>query len=219
MLLDILYLLIGLILLWTPRSWLRLGKPQTTRKALPKSGGPVRDRMPGDHSLWAEEEFKRRRNWLDFGRAITGALAVGAGLSPVITNLVGVPEVSLTQVTFLTQAVILLAAVIIQMLRVEERLTLFPPVFFVLGLAFVLVGWKAAAIGFIVIWSINIVLPNPGVFLTVYGGGVVVLAVFFGEEVRPALLMGGLAVTPPLLAVLFRRRLAQFRKRTKIVVR
>lgn len=216
---ELLFLIIGLVLLWTPRSWLRLGKPHKTRKDLKQTGGPSRDRMPGDQSLWVEEEFKRRRNWLDFGRAMAGGAAVLQAVPALVDAVVAVPDVSLAQVTFSTQTVILLAAVIIQMVRVEERLTLFPPIFFVLGLAFALVGWKAALMGFITIWAINLVLPNPAVFLTTYGGGMVILGVFFGSGVGPAVLLGGLAMIPPVVAVLFRRRLVQFRKRTKIAVR
>ncbi len=219
MLREIVILVIGLVLLWTPRSWLRLGKPQQTRKDLKQTGGPARDRLPGDNSLWVEEEFKQRRNWLDFGRAIAGGFAVAVSIPLVVENVVGVPSVSTTQIAFTTQAVVLLAAVVIQMVRVEQRLTLFPPIFFVLGLAFSVCGWKAAVIGFLAIWALNIVVPNPAVFMAAYGTGMVILSVFFGAGVQAAVLMGALAVTPPLIAVLFRRRLAQFRKRTKIVVR
>mgnify|MGYP003676723644 CR=1 FL=1 len=219
MALNIIIFLIGLALLWTPRSWLRLGKPQKSRKTLTPTGGPTRDRMPGDHSLWVEEEFKRRRNWLDFGRGIAGSLAVVVATPSILDTVIAVPDMPTAKVAFISQAVILFAAVLIQMIRVEERLTLFPPIFFVLGLAFGVVGWKVAIIGFIAVWAINLVLPNPGVFLATYGGGIVILSVFLGAGVRPAVLMGLLAMAPPVIAVLFRRRLAQFRKRTKIAVR
>src|SRR5690606_35949032 len=107
----------------------------------------------------------------------------------------------------------------IQMLRIEERLTFFPPIFFVCGIAFAVVGWKAAAIGFIAIWAINLVLPNPASFMAAYAGGIVILAILFGQDVRHGVLMAVLSIMPPLIAVLFRKRLAQFRKRTKVVIR
>lgn len=219
MLREIIFLLIGLILLWTPRSWLRLGKPNKTRKSLKPTGGPTRDRLPGDHSLWVEEEFMRSRNWLDFIRSIAGCFAVVTAIPPVVHGLVAVPGISTSSFAFGAEAVILMAAVIIQLIRVEERLTLYPPIFFVMGMSFALVGWKAGIIGFIAIWAINLVLPNPAIFLTTYGAGMVILSIFFGAEIRPTILMAALAVLPPVVAVLFRRRLAQFRKRTKIAVR
>ena len=125
----------------------------------------------------------------------------------------------MTNVAFITQAVILLTAVVIQMLRVEERFMLYPPIFFVLGLALAVVGWKAAIIGFVSIWAINLVLPNPGLFLAVYAAGITVLGVFFGSGMKPTLLMAILAATAPMVAVLSRRRLVQFRKKTKIASR
>lgn len=219
MLNDFLLLLIGLVLLWTPRAWLRLGKPRKNRRALKQTGGPNRDRHPGDHTLWVEEEFKRMRNWLDLGRALTGALAVQQSVPGVVNALVGVPDASLDNIIYLSQAVLLLAGVLIQMLRIEERLSFYPPIFFVLGLGLAIGGLKAGVIGFIIIWAINVVLPNPAVFLAVYGGGMVVLCVFFDRGLKAGLMIGALALMAPLLATLFRRRLVQFRKRTKIVSR
>ena len=219
MLRDVLILLIGLGLLWTPRSWLRLGAPRKTRKKIAFTGGPVKDRLPGDHSIWIEKEFKRRQNWIDFGRAIGGSFAVVGSVPIVVEAMITVPSISSTQLAFSIQGVIFLAAVVIQMVRIEERMTLFPPIFFVMGLSFAVVGWKAGTIGFAAIWAINLVLPNPVVFLTTYGSGMVILSIFFGANPKAAVLTAALAIMPPLVAVLLKRRLAQFRKKTKIAVR
>lgn len=208
-------------MLWLPRSWLRLGRPEGSgrRKKTKTSGGANRDRLPGDYSVWAGEEFARRRNWIDLLRALAGGYAVMATVPTLVHTIVAVPEMPLGNVILGTQAVILFAAVLIQMVRVEEKFTLSPPLFFILGLAFPIVGVKAALIGFFAIWAINVVLPNPAIFLAAYGGGIAILAVFLGAGPRAGALMAGLALFPPVMAVLFRRRLAQYRKRTKIVVR
>jgi MFS family permease len=219
MLRDIIILIIGLLLLWIPRSWLRLGKPEKTRKRTVVTGGPRRDRLSGDHSLWIEEEFRHGRNWMDFGRALAGSCAVVTTLPVLLAHFVGAPGVSMTNVAFLTFAVVLMVSVVIQMLRVEERFMLYPPIFFILGLAFAVVGWKAAIIGFVAIWAINLVLPNPALFLAVYAAGITVVGVFFGSGMKPTLLMAGLAIIPPMVSVLSRRRLVQFRKKTKIASR
>jgi hypothetical protein len=219
MLRDVLILLIGLGLLWTPRSWLRLGAPRKTRKKVATTGGLVKDRLIGDHSIWIEEEFTRRRNWIDFGRALGGSFAVVGAVPIVVEALIAVPSISSTQLAFSIQGVIFLAAVVIQMIRIEERMTLFPPIFFVMGLSFAVVGWKASIIGFAAIWAINLVLPNPAVFLATYGAGMVILAILFGANPKAAILMATLAIMPPLVAVLLKRRLAQFRKKNKIAVR
>ncbi len=219
MLREIVLLAIGLVLLWSPRSLLRLGKPTKTRKKTKVTGGTVKDRMPSDHSLWIEEEFRRGRNWIDFGRGLAGGLAVVATVPGLLTAGVSVPGASINQIVFLTEAVIFFSAVVLQMLRVEGRLVLFPPVFFVLGLAFAVVGWKVALIGFVAIWTLNLVLPNPAMFLAVYAGGIAIVAVFLGSGIKPAAVMAGLAITPPLVAILTRRRLVPFRKKNKIASR
>lgn len=219
MLREIVFLLIGLVLLWSPRSILRLGKPTKKRTRTKVSGGTVKDRMPSDKSLWVEEEFRRGRNWMDFGRALAGSLAVSLTLPELFNAFVAVPGVSVTNVIFLTEFVILLAAVVIQMLRFESKLILFPPVFFVLGLAFSVVGWQAALIGFVAIWAINLVLPNPAMFLAVYAIGIGALGVFLGSGIKPTAVMVVLAMMPPAVSILSRKRLVQFRKKTKIASR
>lgn len=218
---DAVFLLFGFILLWIPRGLLRMGRPEGSgRSKGPKKMPAMRkDRQPGDHSLWAGEEFARTRNWVDLARAYAGAMALISVVPGLAESWVGRAGEEADVLAFGILAGVLAASLLIQMLRVEERLTLFPPVFFVTGLAFALVGWKAALLAFIGVWAINIVLPNPGVFMTAFGGSVLLLAIFFGTETRSALLAMGLAVFPPLMAVLLRRRLAQFRKRTKVLVR
>lgn len=216
---EIVFLLIGLVLLWSPRSLLRLGKPAKKRTKTKVTGGTVKDRMPSDHSLWVEEEFRRGRNWMDFGRAVAGGLAVSLTLPVLLTETVAVPGVSVKNVIFLTEAVVLITAVLIQMLRFESKLVLFPPVFFILGLAFTVVGPKAALIGFMAIWAINLVLPNPAMFLAVYAVGIAVLGVFFGSGMKPSVVMAVLAMMPPAISILSRKRLVQFRKKIKIASR
>ncbi|GAB5562121.1 MAG: hypothetical protein SynsKO_37680 [Synoicihabitans sp.] len=213
---DIIFLLIGLALLWTPRSALRLGKPRKKRTSMKTSGGPIKDRLPGDHSLWVNEEVSRLRNWLDFGRALGGSIAIITLVPVFVDQIIGVDGVSNTGVVFATQSVIFLAAVLIQMIRIEERLTLFPPIFFVLGLSYAIVGWKASLIGFFAIWAINLVLPNPALFMAVYGVLMIGLSVFFGAGVRAAGLLAMLSIGPPLIAVLSGKRLVQFKKKSRI---
>ena len=218
---DIIFLLLGLVLLFTPRGWLRLGKSEggSKRKKRVFTGGPNRDRMPGDNSVWASEEFARRRNWLDMLRGLAGGYAVMTTVPVVLNALIGVPGASLGNVIFGTQGGIFLGAIAVQMVRLEERVTLFPPLFFVLGLSFPVVGVLAALIAFFTVWAINIVLPNPASFMAAYGGGIAILSVFIGYGPKRGALMAALSLFPPVVSVLMGRRLAAFRKRTKIIVR
>ena len=175
--------------------------------------------MPGDNSVWASEEFARRRNWLDMLRGLAGGYAVMTTVPVVLNALIGVPGASLGNVIFGTQGGIFLGAIAVQMVRLEERVTLFPPLFFVLGLSFPVVGVLAALIAFFTVWAINIVLPNPASFMAAYGGGIAILSVFIGYGPKRGALMAALSLFPPVVSVLMGRRLAAFRKRTKIIVR
>ena len=218
---DIIFLLLGLVLLFTPRGWLRLGRAEggSKRKKKVFTGGANRDRLPGDNSVWAGEEFARRRNWLDLLRGLAGGYAIMTTVPTVLHGFIGVPDASLGNVVFATQGGILLGAVAVQMVRLEERLTFFPPIFFVLGLAFPVVGVLAALIAFFTVWAINIVLPNPASFMATFGGGIAILSVFIGYGPKRGALMAALSLFPPVVSVLVNRRLAAFRKRTKIIVR
>ena len=216
---DILLFLIGLILIFVPRTWLRLGKGEWGSKKRRPSDGMRRDRQPDDKSFWPGEEFARRRNWLDLGRATAGGLALVASLPGLVESFLAVPGDAGTRLVLPIKGGIMLAAVLVQTLRFEGRLTFFPPVFFIAGLAFATIGWKTAILAFVAVWAINTVLPNPGVFLVAYGGIALILSVFLDGDLRSAVLMGALAGFPTLLSLLARRRLAQYKKRTKVVVR
>jgi hypothetical protein len=217
---ELLFFLIGLVLLWLPRSWLRLGKPVGTRKRrLNRDEEVKRQRQPSDHSLWAGDEFRRVRNWLDLLRGVAGGVAVVSTLPVLVTELMAVPGGGDTKLTWALTAGICLAATVIQMIRVEERFSLTPPIFFLAGLAFALVGPKVALIAFVAVWAINIALPNPSTFMVVYGALIIALGTGLGANRLNMVLMAGLFILPPFVAVLFKCRLAQFRKRQKIVVR
>ena len=178
-----------------------------------------RHRQPSDHSLWIGEEFGRFRNWVDLTRGFAGASAVVLFLAPILNELIAVQGASNNKLIFILSAGIFFAAITIQMIRIEERMSLTPPVFFIFGLAFAIVGPDVALLAFIAIWAINVALPNPSVFLTAYATIVVALGVMLKSGNLNTILMAGLAVFPPFVAILFRRRLARFKKRRKIVVR
>jgi len=215
-----LLLLAGMALLCTPRTWLRLGRPESSRsRKSSRNRDPRRDRQTGDNSLWPLEEFARRRNWLDFGRGLAGGYAVVLAVPPLVNEVMHVSGGRYGNLTMGLIAGVLLAVLLIQMLRIEERVALYPPIFFLMGLIYPLVGVKAATVAIIAVWVLNIVLPNPAVFLVTFGGLVTIFTVFFGGGEKYAVLAGGLAAFPALAATMARRRLAQFRKKTKIVVR
>src|SRR5437762_2120354 len=79
------YLLVGLVLLWFPRQWMRLGKLiGRPRRRSPRAEEPWLRREPGDPQLSFRAEFAKARNYFDLLRGIAGGLAIlgGLGISP-----------------------------------------------------------------------------------------------------------------------------------------
>lgn len=214
-----LFLVLGLALLWVPRNWLRRGRPESQSRRQGSGNRPAarkRERLPGDQSLWLGEEFAKRRNWLDLGRAFAGGYAVMLAL-PEIVQTDWRPAFG-TPVEWV-QAPLFAIGVVLQTLRWEGRLVLFPPVFYVLGLAFPLIGAKAATLAFVAIWSINLVMPGAAGFLFTYAVVGLILGLLMDAGLGRAGLLAGVSLMAPFLAVMTKRRLAQFSKKTKVVVR
>lgn len=217
--LNLFYLSIGVVLLWFPRSWLRWGSLQrrSRRRGERPSAEVHRQRLQGDESLWLGEEMAKRRNWLDFLRALAGGYAV------VVMGVDTPPEVlpgDLGLVFPWVQGGILAVAVLLQTLRYEARLAFYPPIFFLGGLVFALVGWKAGLLAFIAVWALNLVLPSAMIFLVVHGCIVLILGLAMSRAPVEASLAAGLIVLPVLLALMSKRRLmAQFGRKAKVVQR
>jgi hypothetical protein len=217
--LNFLYLLLGIVLLVFPRSWLRWGglkRRGRSRRDRP-SAEKHRDRLPGDESLWLGEEFGKRRNWLDLCRGLVGGYAV-------VVMAVNVPPGVMPGAAGLAfpwvQGSVLALAVMAQTLRYETRLALFPPIFFLGGLVFALVGWKAALLAFVAVWALNVVLPSAAIFLVVHGFVVLILGVVMGDRTVDAVVAAALIIVPALLALLSKRRLmAQFGRKAKVLRR
>lgn len=217
---ELIFLLTGLLLLWLPRGWLRVGKPSVTKKQrLNRDEEVERQRQPSDHSLWIGDEFKRLRNWLDLFRGLAGGAAVLYSLPILVDRLLGVPGGTETKLVLGLTGGLFLASTIIQMVRIEERLSLTPPIFFLTGISFALLGPKTGLIAFVGIWAINVALPNPSIFMSVYGTMIILFGIVLGAGKPETLMMAGLFVFPPFIAILFKRRLAQFKKRRKVVAR
>lgn len=205
---------IALLLLWFPRQWLRFGGwiSKTRRPPEDKSARDVRD-----VSLKYSVEFKKSRNWVDFFRAIAGSLAISYGC---FSYEPGASRMASEQI-FTLQAAIFVIAVIIQTIRIEGKFALVAPVFFLLGLSFGIVGWKAAAFACIAVWTINLTLPGPVSFLFVFAGLEVCFGLLLPRQASPraAMLAAALAILPVLFSALTKRRLVRMNKKTKTVRR
>jgi len=207
---DLFYLGLGLLLLWFPRPWLRLGAFR--RKARRRDWAPNRERQPGDFSVWLGEEASKSRNWVDFFRALAGGAAVGGTLIPTIAAIAPAgPEAgaAAAQLVLGLKLAILLVGLALQLFRREERISLFAPIFYLQGLAFGLIGWKAATCAIALAWA--------AVLLAVFGFLEILAGLFFRQPRRETLLAGALTLLPVFASLALKRRLAQFTKRTKII--
>jgi hypothetical protein len=202
---------IALLLLWLPRQWLRFGRKVIS---VPRRKRPDRDdRDVGDVSIKWRDEFSNPRNGVDFLRAVAGSLAV----SYVCFEQASDAAKRVNTEIFVVQTVLLVVAVLIQTMRLEGRFTLSAPVFFILGLSFGLIGWKAALLACVAIWVINLALPSAEIFLFVFAGLQLCFGLVLPEQatMSSAILAASLAIAPVLLSALTKRRLVKFNKKAR----
>jgi hypothetical protein len=234
------YAFIGcaLVLLWLPRSMLRRG----ARVALAKAEGDTRKAPRGesaeesrdehDHGVRLRYEFPKFRNWVDFFRALIGGHALMSGVSflaSAANSAVLAPGEALGAIAhashappwIMVQVGVFTVAVWAQMVRREGRLQFFAPVFFLQGLAWPIVGWQVAGLAILGVWSLSPVLRSPAAFLCVQALLLGLLGfLLMPGELIPGAVAAGLAVLPPLVGVLFNRRLTgSFEKKEKVTVR
>ena len=211
MIIHIWLLLIALPLLWIPRQWLRYGGKVVTLPERAKAEKDIRD--ANDVSLQLKSEILKPRNWVDFLRAAAGGIAVYA-----VCFEVGQGAAKGTgTIIYSIQFAVLLIAVLLQTIRIEQRMTLVAPVFFILGFSFGLIGWKAALFACVTIWVLNLLLPSAGMFLFVFA---FVEAIFFrlvGEKfsMKTAILTIVLTTFPLLFSAVTNRRLVRLNKKNR----
>lgn len=211
---SIILLTLALFLLFFPRNWLRLGK-RVTAKPLRKYNQTKVERDPYDQTMHPLVEAAKSRNWVDFFRALIG-VAVVAHVAEQHGGGLGQSSAALPWV-----ALALALAVIAQMIRLEGRLSLFAPIFYLQGLTIGLAGGVIGLFTMLVTWALTPVLPSPGALLFVQGAATLCLTLLLSDtDVAPGILLAGLAWLPMLISVLLRRRLAAvFDKRQKIIPR
>jgi len=204
---------LGLLLLWFPRAWLRLGAvlgKRRRRQTNPSdSVEPWKERLPGDPRLFFSDEFLKLRNYVDLGRALAGGLALCGGFG-ITAALELPPEPSSGDLPkqLAVRAFILLVGVLIQTTRYEHRhVTFYPPIFYLAGLSASLSDPRGAIFAFALIWAVNGAIPNAQAFLTAYAillGG---FGYFFGANRMLVILIAGLCFLPVLLSLLANRPL------------
>src|SRR5262245_19436109 len=175
------YLILALAMLWFPRQWLRSGTRILKRRRKPDGAmerlAGIGARDPDDKSVQPGKEFANFRNWLDLFRA----LARGYSLSQYsFTAASGGAD----QAVFIIQALILFIAVLIQAVRFDERISVFAPIFYSVGMSVGTGGPYTGLFAFALVLAINPIIPNPRVFVTAYGLLVLPFGFVFDGDLR-----------------------------------
>lgn len=214
------FLILALVLLWFPRTWMRrvpaLFKRRRRSKGSERIMEPWKDREPGDPKVNAKVELTKLRNYIDLARALAGGILLWGGLG--WGAALGVAEGSAGSASlqvFGAQCVISTIAVIVQAVRYEKvRLSFFPPIFFLAGLSVAVCGYKVAVFSFVMVWAINSGLGNAQAFLTVYAGALMAFgAVFLSFTSLRVILASGLTFLPVLLSLMAKRPLMIFTRK------
>ncbi len=215
---DISIFLVGLLLLWFPRQWMRRGFAflrRRRRSAESRRTEPWKNTEPGDPRVSFATEFSKFRNYLDLLRGAAGSLMLwgGLGMPSAVTVLPGAGRNVFLQLMAL-RAIVLLIGVLIQAVRYEKNhVSFYPPIFYLAGVSVALCDARVAAFAFVLIWALNITLPNAQGFLTAYAAILVVFGYFFKGLDVSVMYAGFLIFMPVLLSLLAKRQLIVFTRR------
>jgi hypothetical protein len=219
---DFTTLLIALGLLYVPRQWLRWGK-QVIKSERKSRGGDrddadlTRNREMGDPAVVFGTEFTKIRNYVDLLRGMAGsAVIVGTPYTTSCFALVAEAPPNAGKIVLGLKCGILLGAMLVQLIRIDRKITLFAPIFFLSGVSVGLCGAPAAGFAFALIWTINLSLPNPTVFLGVHAVLLVLFSVLFNEPNNVVLTAAGFLClfVPVLISMMSQRPLLLFNRRT-----
>ena len=208
------FLAFALVLLWFPRGWLRHGL-RVTSKPPRRYNQPKTERDPNDRAVKPLVEAVKSRNWVDFFRAAVG----GYGVTSAVFASSGAGAAHAPALVW--QGALLAAAVFFQMVRLEGRLSLFAPIFFLQGLTVGAAGPLVGLLAMLGSWALTPVLPGAGAVLFVQGAITLSLGLLLqGTEPTLLMVLTGVIWLPMLVSVLLRKRLsASFDKRMKVVPR
>lgn len=207
-------LVVGVLLLWFPRQWMRMGRVFRSHRKRSGRVEPWKSREPGDPRL-SLAEFGKSRNYFDLMRALAGALAiVGAKfIDSAIATTTG--DQAAAREVLVLQLGILFIGLLIQTVRYErQRISFYAPLFYLAGMSVVLCGPWAALFAFALVWGVNGMFRRAEGFLTTYGVALAGFGVLFKDTSRllagAALLM---CLMPVILALLSRRPLVIFSRK------
>ena len=216
---DIPLFLIGLLLLWFPRRWMRRGAAFLQRRkksAESTRTEPWKNREPGDPRIGFVAEFGKFRNYIDLLRAGTGSLMLWGGLGmPAALALAAGSSRGESMKFMALRALLRLIGVLVQSIRYEKKhLSFYPPIFYLAGVSLALSDPRGAAFAFILVWAINSALPNAQAFLSAYAFLIAVFGLFFSRRMDLSVILAAvLCFLPVLMSLLANRQLMVFTRK------
>ena len=217
---DLPLLLFGLLLLWFPRQWMRLGKTIGSRRRktplIPGIDDPSNQRESGDPRISFSREFSKIRNYFDLLRGGVGSLAIMGGMDifPSIAPAPGDNALPLWGVETIKLAILFLGLAI-QTTRYERHhVTFFAPIFYLGGLSLSLCTTWGAFLSFTLIWALNPMINGAKSFLLMYAIVMTSFALFFRDwDAEASISAFMLCFLPVLLSLLARRPLVVFSRK------
>ncbi|AHF91805.1 hypothetical protein OPIT5_17860 [Opitutaceae bacterium TAV5] len=205
---DYTIIVLSIILLWIPRSWMKIGRLSRHRGGSGVRSGSrgkekslARARLLVDYRLDRRKAFGDLRNWLDMFRALAGSVGL------FVMGVQGLTDMPLDIATpwIAGQIGVVMVAVYIQTFRFGKDFVFFAPVFFIQGLMFGLTnGWMVLPI-LIGLWT---VLAHPAAFLAAFGGIVAIFGALTGVPTVYVLAALGVTMGPVLTSILARQKMA-----------
>ena len=206
------YLAFALLMLLFPRAWLRFGKWQRRRRKqrelfdkFARDGG----NDPDDKSVKLTRELANKRNYIDFFRAAAGAYALWHfSVSDLHRD---------ARFIFIGgAAVVTLAGILLQSVRLGTRATFYAPIFYLAGVSIGMGSFFAGGFAFLLVCAINPVIPNPRLFITAYGLLLLPFNFLFSAGVPLMVVNTALVLAIPLVSLLARRPVVILTKKANL---
>lgn len=205
------FLAIALLMLCYPRQWMRFGKlwrkrrkERETLERFAQDGA----NDPEDKSVRLVRELRNKRNYLDFFRALAGGLALWH------FSFEAGPEQA--KLVFWLCAAISTVVVLIQSVRMRERITFYAAIFFYAGLSSSMGNYYPGALAFLLVCAINPVIPNPRMFTVAYALLLLPFTFFLGDSWLLALFNTALLLLAPLWSLLVKRPMVIYTRRRNL---
>jgi hypothetical protein len=204
------YLAFALLALWFPRQWLRVGRFRRRRRKQRETLVKFAEEgasNPEDKSVRLGRELKNPRNYLDFFRALAGAVALWS-------FSLERPSGESAAARWGIAAAVLLSGLLIQTIRRRDgRTTFAAAIFYAAGMSIGMGNYFSGAMAFLLVAAINPIIPNPRVFLAAYALLLLPFNSLLGGGVTIAVMNSAIILVPVIVSLLANRPMVIFARR------